>query len=186
MDTFHAKNLEDWHNWLLQNHHNSREIWLVFFKTGSAKTSIRYEEAVEEALCFGWIDSLIKNRDAESHLRKFTPRKPGSRWSELNIRRAQRMVEQGRMTAGGLALFAESKQTTAQSSDTRKEQQELWRVELTEMLPIEVREIFTSLAPSHQRQYAGWVMSGKKEETRRKRIDELSLSLIRGEELGLK
>lgn len=186
MDTYYAKNLSEWHDWLLQNHLTSREVWLIFFNAGSAKNSIGYEEAVEEALCYGWIDSLIKNRDTESHLRKFTPRKPGSKWSESNIRRAQRMVDQGRMTADGQKLFDESQQTREQPRIGRKELQEIWRSELAEMLPAEVLKIFKSLAPSHQRQYAGWVMSAKREETRQKRREELSEVLLRGEKLGLK
>jgi uncharacterized protein YdeI (YjbR/CyaY-like superfamily) len=96
MNTFYARDFSEWHDWLVENHQTCREIWLLFYKPESGNPSVRYEEAVEEALCFGWVDSLIKGRDEESHLRKFTPRKHGSTWSEVNIHRAQKMIAQGR------------------------------------------------------------------------------------------
>jgi uncharacterized protein YdeI (YjbR/CyaY-like superfamily) len=147
---------------------------------------VRYEESVEEALCFGWVDSLIKARDAVSHLRKFTPRKPGSQWSEVNIRRAQKMVDQGRMLPAGKVFFDDAAQNPAPSGASRREQMESWRNELLERLPAEVKVKYLAQAPSMQRKYAGWVMSGKREETRQKRLEELNAVLVKGEKLGLK
>jgi uncharacterized protein YdeI (YjbR/CyaY-like superfamily) len=186
MKTFHPQTLNDWHEWLQKNAASEKEIWLVFYKPKSGHAGITYEEAVEEAICFGWVDSLIKNLDEISHARKFTPRKPGSLWSELNIARAQRMLQAGRMTEDGLRLFQDSETHRANDGQSRKNLMELWREELIPLLPEEVRGLFLMRSPSHQRQYAGWVMSAKRNETRQKRIEELNSMLLKGEELGLK
>ena len=186
MKTFYAENIMVWHEWLVLHHLDEPEIWLIYYKKGSGKPGIQYEESVEEALCFGWVDSLVKKIDDEKYARKFTPRKSGSQWSELNIIRAQRMVEQGRMTENGLRLFEESQIRSQVNVLSRKEILEAYRMKLMESLDLDLLTLFRALAPSHQRQYAGWVMSAKKEETRQKRIEEMSVALSRGVPLGLK
>ena len=186
MNTFYARSLVDWHDWLVENHQTCTEVRLLFYKPVSGKPSVRYEDAVEEALCFGWVDSLIKGRDKESHLRKFAPRKSGSTWSEVNIRRAQKMVEYGRMTPSGQVFFDKAGCNPAPSGTSRREQMEVWRSELLERLPADVKEKYLAKTLSMQRQYAGWVMSGKREETRLKRLKELSDVLLGGGKLGLK
>lgn len=98
MNLCEAENQEDWHAWLVENHLRAQEVWLVYRKQKPGKPGLQYEESVEEALCFEWVDSLIKNIDDEKYTRKFTPRRAGSHWSELNIARAQRMIVHGRMS----------------------------------------------------------------------------------------
>ena len=183
MNTLDAGSLADWHSWLINNHDQVAEVWLVFDKR---QPGMRYEESVEEALCFGWVDSLIKHLDDDRHARKFTPRKPGSHWSALNISRAQRMIAQGRMTETGRRLFEEGARNNDPNALSRKEQMEQWRLELMERLDPEMLTLYEDLPPSLQRQYAGWVMSGKMEETRQKRQAELGATLVKGERLGLK
>ena len=186
MNLFEAENQEDWHAWLVENHLRVREVWLVYRKQEHGKPRLQYEESVEEALCFGWVDSLIKSIDDEKYARKFTPRRPGSHWSELNVARVQRMIDQGRMTENGLRLFGDSKSQAKETGLSRKEQMEIYRQELMEKLDYETRLLFKALPPSLQGQYAAWVMSGKKEATRQKRMTELSTTLTREERLGLK
>ena len=186
MKTFYAENLAGWHDWLIRNSFTESEVWLVFYKKESGKPCIKYEESVEEALCFGWVDSLIKNIDAESHARKFTPRKPGSNWSELNIMRAEKMIAAGRMNEAGMVHFKRSAEKKVPSGENRKAMAEEFRKALLPLLTPEVRVLYEKLPPSHQRQYAGWVMTAAKNETRQKRIDELSVTLLKGESLGLK
>ena len=183
MNTIDISSLAEWHSWLINNHDQVTEVWLVFDKR---QPGMRYEESVEEALCFGWVDSLIKHIDADRHARKFTPRKPGSHWSELNIARAQRMIEAGRMTETGRRLFEEGIGKIDPNGMSHKEQMEEWRLELMKRLDPETLTLYASLPTSLQRQYAGWVMSGKMEETRQKRQAELSETLAKGERLGLK
>lgn len=186
MKTLYTENLATWHSWLVENSLKEPEIWLVFYKKESGKPCITYEESIEEALCFGWVDSLIKARDEESHLRKFTPRKPGSKWSDLNVSRAQKMIAAGRMTEAGLALFSRFADNRAPSGEARKTIAEGFRRDLHALLDADVLECYNRLPPSLQRQYAGWVMSARKEDTRKRRIEELSSVLLKGERLGLK
>ena len=101
--SFAPSNLADWWNWLAKNHDREREVWLVYFKAGSGKTNIDYESSVEEALCFGWIDSIIQKIDEEKYARKFNPRRIESVWSETNKRRIVKVIREGRMTKAGMA-----------------------------------------------------------------------------------
>src|SRR5689334_14962921 len=92
-----------WRAWLEENHASEREVWLVYYKKHTNRPRIPYDDAVEEALCFGWIDSIVKRMDDEKFAQKFTPRRDGSRWSALNTRRVRKLIQEGRMTEAGLA-----------------------------------------------------------------------------------
>lgn len=186
MDLFQPQTIADWHEWLSEYHATTREVWLVYNRGEAIEGGINYEETVEEALCFGWIDGLIKRLDDEHYARKFTPRKPGSKWSMLNLARAKCMVDQGRMTAHGMELYREGLARSTPGTPTRRQEQEGFRKGLEDLLATEVLELYRALPDSLQRQYGGWVMSAKKEETRQRRIEELVANLARGERLGLK
>ena len=95
-----------WRQWLEKNHTASKEIWLIYFKKHTGEPRIPYDDAVEEAICFGWIESLIKRIDDEKLCQKFTPRTNIKQWSELNKKRARRMINEKKMTEAGLALQA--------------------------------------------------------------------------------
>jgi uncharacterized protein YdeI (YjbR/CyaY-like superfamily) len=95
----------DFRRWLAENHDRAGELWLGIYKKGSGRTGISYLEAVEEALCYGWIDGLARGHDEHSYVQRFTPRRRGSNWSEPNIARAIRLIEEGRMQPVGLAAF---------------------------------------------------------------------------------
>src|SRR5437763_11840829 len=101
-NTLYVTNRDDWRAWLEEHHATEPEIWLVFYRKASGKSRIPYDEAVEEALCFGWIDSIVKGIDEERFAQRFSPRKPKSAWSELNKERVRRLMEQGKMTQAGL------------------------------------------------------------------------------------
>lgn len=105
MKTFYAKDRAEWRKWISENHDKEPEIWLIKYHKGSATPSVSYEESVEEALCFGWIDSLHKSRDKESSIQKFGPRKPKSNWAESNRIRAKRLIAEGLMTEAGLKVL---------------------------------------------------------------------------------
>jgi uncharacterized protein YdeI (YjbR/CyaY-like superfamily) len=96
----------EWRAWLEENHAAAQEICLVCYQKGTGKASVVYEEAVQEALCFGWIDGMNKGLGAARYLQRFTPRKPDSNWSESNIVRMKSWIAEGRMTPAGLATFA--------------------------------------------------------------------------------
>ncbi len=97
----------EWRDWLARNHDKKKEIWLVYHRKASGKPRISYDEAVEEALCFGWIDSQVKNVDEDSFAQRFTPRAPGRPVSEMNKERIRRLVADGRMTPAGMAVVGE-------------------------------------------------------------------------------
>jgi uncharacterized protein YdeI (YjbR/CyaY-like superfamily) len=106
-ETLYVTDVESWRAWLEANYASAPEIWLVFYRKASGTPSIAYGDAVNEALCFGWIDSIVKKHGPESRAQRFTPRRPGSKISEMNKERARRMVAEGRMTQAGLDAIGE-------------------------------------------------------------------------------
>src|SRR3989449_450609 len=100
--TFNAKNRREWRAWLSKHHRTAPEIWLIYYKKQSGKPRIPYNHAVEEALCYGWIDSLLKPIDADRYTQRFSPRRPTSRLSAMNRERVRRLIASGRMTRFGL------------------------------------------------------------------------------------
>ncbi|MBE0636341.1 YdeI/OmpD-associated family protein [Candidatus Bipolaricaulota bacterium] len=190
MKTLHVETRRLWRDWLGEHHATDDEIWLIFFKTHTEERSVDYGEAVEEALCFGWIDSLIKRIDADRYARKFTPRRAGSVWSETNKKRAEQAIAAGLMTGSGLIFVSEAKasgewdqqrQRPSMSTDTLPQ-------ELQEALAAqpEAAEMFHALAPTYQKQYILWIATAKRPETRTRRTAEAVEKLKRGERLGLK
>ncbi|HEY6324787.1 MAG TPA: hypothetical protein VJA16_24840 [Thermoanaerobaculia bacterium] len=103
LQTLEVTSSREWRAWLAEHHDREAGIWLVFWKKHTGKTSVSYQDAVDEALCFGWIDTLVRRLDDDRYAQKFTPRKPKSNWTEANRRIFARLVEEGRMTAAGLA-----------------------------------------------------------------------------------
>ena len=184
METLDVRTREEWRNWLCANHDCVSAIWLVFHKRASGVASLDYNAAVEEALCFGWIDSLIKNLDAARYARKFTPRKPDSRWSTINRRRYADMQSRGLLAAPGLARAPTGRSgdapprtafaaTPAYIEQRLKTNPSAWRH-------------FERLAPSYRRAYVGWIDSAKREETKQRRLGEALEMLAAGRTLGLK
>ena len=105
--TLHVTNRKDWRKWLREHYKTEKEIWLVYYKKATGKPRIEYNDAVEEALCFGWIDSTEKSMDAERYATRFSPRRPRSNWTETNKERARRLIAEGKMTEAGLASLPE-------------------------------------------------------------------------------
>ncbi len=105
MITFYAKDRATWREWLSKNHDKESEVWFVFYKKSSGKPSVPYAEAVEEALCFGWIDGVVRKNDEDSTIQRFTPRRPKSNWSELNKERVRRLIKAKLMTPAGMRVL---------------------------------------------------------------------------------
>jgi uncharacterized protein YdeI (YjbR/CyaY-like superfamily) len=101
---------QEWRDWLQANHAAAKEVWLVISKKHAGTPSVTYEEATEEALCFGWVDSFMKRVDEEKYVLRYSPRRKGSKWSEINKKRVTKLIEQGRMTQAGIAKIDEAKQ----------------------------------------------------------------------------
>lgn len=188
MKQFYAADHEQWRQWLSLHHGTQAGVWLVFYKKETGKPAIAYEAAVEEALCFGWIDGVVKKIDDARYARKFTPRRNNSGWSELNKKRAARMIRQGRMTETGLAKINAAKESGLWDKDPRPQISFDVPPELAKALARnkKAKESFDKLAPSYRRHYIAWIAVAKKPETKRQRIEESIALLEKGEKLGLK
>ena len=176
-----------WRSWLNQNHNKSKGVWLTFFRKHTGAEGINYEEAVEEALCFGWIDSMIKRIDDDKYVRKFTPRSNHENWSALNIRRAKKMIKAGKMTPVGLEKFKTVLHKKAAIKKAKRPQvvlREYIRAALLANRP--AWDNFNALAKSYQGQYIFWIDSAKKEDTRKHRLTESIELLIKNQRLGLR
>ena len=106
-EAYYAKNRTEWRSWLRKNHAVKTQIWLVYYNKASGRPRIPYNDAVEEALCYGWIDSTLKKIDRDRFAQRFTPRTPKSQWSAMNLERARRLMDLGRMTKAGLNKLPE-------------------------------------------------------------------------------
>jgi uncharacterized protein YdeI (YjbR/CyaY-like superfamily) len=184
----YVTNRDDWRVWLKANHAKKKEIWLIYYKKHTGKPRIPYEDAVEEALCFGWIDSIIKKTDDKTYSQKFTPRKDTSGWSESNKSRVEKMIKQGRMTEAGMAKIRAAKKNGQWDKTAASKQMWAMPEELENALTAnkKAKSFFDSLAPSYQRQYIGWIASAKRDETREKRIKEAIHLLEQKQKLGMK
>ncbi len=171
-----------------KNHDRSAGIWMVYYKKSSGKPRISYEAAVEEAICFGWIDSIVKKIDEEKFCQKFTPRKKNSRWSELNKKRAEKLIGSGLMTEPGLKKIREAKKNGEWSRMQANKVDFQIPVELEKALKdqMNARNNFKQLSPSTKRQMIGWICAAKKPVTRIKRIEEVIELLKNNRKLGMK
>ncbi|CAM3315799.1 YdeI family protein [Kibdelosporangium persicum] len=165
MSTFYARDTAEWRAWLAGNCDSAKEVWLVLHHKDSPNPSPRYHEAIEQALCFGWIDSHHRKRDATSSRLRFSPRNPRSSWSGLNRERAARMIEQGLMTPRGQALIDLAKATGTWQAPT---------------VPADLKELldgnepaaanFARFPPSSKRLILEWISAAKRPETRQRRL----------------
>jgi uncharacterized protein YdeI (YjbR/CyaY-like superfamily) len=165
---------EAWRAWLQKNHAVEKEAWLIINKKHAARPGISYEEALEEALCFGWIDGLLRSTGGETFSLRFSPRKSRSIWSEGNKQRAERLIELGRMTEAGMAAIRAAKENGEWDKAAEREDTSILPSDLEEGLQRDGRiwSDWESLAPSRKKQYIYWITSAKTEETRQRRILE--------------
>lgn len=167
------KTPQAWRDWLLLNHAENTGVWLLISKKNSSKAGIKYQEALEEALCFGWIDGQMKSYNDESFILRFSPRKPKSVWSKANKEHAERLTKSGRMTDAGFAAIEEARENG------------MWEAAYTNLKKDEIptdlnaalgkndtaRKNFYKFANSYRNMYIGWINSAKTDATRKKRID---------------
>lgn len=189
MKQVYVANRSQWRRWLANNHDREKKgIWLVFYKKETGKPSLEYEEAVEEALCFGWIDSIIKRIDGDRYCRKFTPRKDTSRWSEINKKRAKKVIAQRRMTKFGMAKIDAAKRFGSWEKNPRPVIKLTVPRELSEAIARngKAKDFFDQLAPTYRKHFIGWIVTARTPETRSRRIKETLALLERGQKLGLK
>lgn len=177
---------EQFRQWLEKNHANETELLVGFQKKGSGKKSVTYAEALDEALCFGWIDGVRRNLDETSYTIRFTPRKPRSIWSLVNVRHVERLQKEGRMQPAGTEAYArrDPKRTGIYAFENRPR----------ELSPEYAKrfaknkaawEFFQAQPPGYKRVIAFWVMGAKKEETQIRRLEQLIESSAKGVRVGL-
>jgi len=182
LTTLHFKSRENWRVWLADHHASSPGIWFVFYKSHTGQKTVSYEDMVREALCFGWIDSLIKRLDDSRYAMKVTPRQPTSKWSNINRKRWAELKATGLLTEAGLAAAPTNNSYAAKPvipelpnyvAKAFRENSKAW-------------EFFQELAPTQRRYFVVWIHMAKRPETREKRIRESIRLLAARKTLGLK
>jgi uncharacterized protein YdeI (YjbR/CyaY-like superfamily) len=174
MNPIFFENPQAFRNWLEANHTVEKELIVGYYKVSTGKPSMTWSESVDQALCFGWIDGIRRSLDDESYCIRFTPRKPNSNWSAVNIKKVEELVASGQMTPAGMKLF----------NLRKEEKQEVYTYEnRVETFPPEVEErfrqnekawaFFSKQAPSYRKAVIYWVMSAKQETTFEKRLAQL-------------
>lgn len=173
IQTFHAKTRNDWRKWLENNHQSEKSVWLIIYKKESDTPSVYYPEAVDEALCFGWIDSKPNKREENSYYQFFAKRNPKSNWSKVNKEKVAKLIAQGLMQKAGLEMVEIAKQNGTWTALDEVEN-------IT--IPVDLQELFSKnntafqnwekFPRSSKRGILEWIMNAKKPETRQKRMEE--------------
>jgi uncharacterized protein YdeI (YjbR/CyaY-like superfamily) len=183
MSELYPRSVAELRAWLATNHDEATLLWVGFWKKGSGESSITYHEALDQALCYGWIDGVRQKVDARRYRVRFTPRKPGSAWSKVNITRARELVKRGDMAPAGLREFEKRDEKAA-------ERQASERARPRELAPAHEKEFrasktawafFSEQPPSYRRLACLWVSSAKQEETQARRLGALIKCSARGE-----
>lgn len=177
---------EKFREWLEKNHASATELLVGFHKKSSGKKSITYAEALDEALCFGWIDGVKRSLNETSYTQRFTPRRPRSIWSLVNVKHVERLKKEGRMHAAGLAAYAQRdpKRTGIYAFENAPRDLSVeYEKELRKVKG--AWEYFQTYPPYLKKTVSFWVMSAKKEETRLARLQQLIESCARGERIGV-
>ena len=182
MNPTYFRTAAEFRAWLKEHHATESELWVGLYKNGMGRPSITWSEAVDEALCYGWVDSIRRGVDAESYMNRFTPRKPTSNWSEVNIRRVEELTRQGRMRAPGRKAF-EARQPREAGTFSYEQRHEI-------QLPPELERRFRSRkkawewfqdeSPAYRSMALYWVMSAKRHETRARRLETLIANSANG------
>ncbi|MBC7829476.1 MAG: YdeI/OmpD-associated family protein [Chitinophagaceae bacterium] len=173
IQTFHAKSRQTWRKWLQKNHQSQSCVWLILYAKGSTMKSVYYSEAVEEALCFGWIDSKANKRDDESYYQFFAKRNPKSNWSKINKIRVEKLINEKQMAKAGLDSIK-----TAQENGTWTALDEVENI----IIPADLQRAFRNskmsmknfeaFPRSSKKIILEWILNARKPETREKRIEE--------------
>ena len=174
IETFYPTNRQEWREWLLENHNKKQSIWLVHYNKKSNMPSVSWSDAVDEALCFGWIDSTRKSLEIDKFIQFFTKRKPTSVWSKINKEKIERLKQEGLLMPAGYESIM-----IAQQNGTWNILDDVEKLEISEDLEKEFntregsKEYFLSLSKSVRKSMLQWIKLAKRPETRQKRIVEL-------------
>lgn len=182
-ETLYVTNRKDWREWLSKNHDKKKEIWLIYYKKHTGKPTIPYDDAVEEALCFGWIDSTVKRMDDEKYTQRYSPRNTDSVWADSNVKRVKKMIKEGKMTEIGLEKFKagqkkyrEIKKIEAMAAENKIPP----HLEKALSKNKKAEAIFGNWPPSHRKRYIYYINSAKKEETKKRRAEKAVEMILEG------
>lgn len=173
---------ESWRAWLNENHNTRQSVWLVYYKKASDRPTVTYNEAVDEALCFGWIDSTRKSIDEERFMQLFSKRKPNSVWSRINKGKVQRLIDEGLMTLAGYECIEKAKQNGSWAVLDEVEELKI-PIDLEKAFEIQQgsKAYFSSLSKSARKMILYWIVVAKRPETRQKRITEIAELAAQGQ-----
>ena len=182
-NTLEVRGRRQWREWLDAHHSSVSEVWLVFYKRHTGVSFLGYGDAVEEALCYGWVDSIVRRLDDSRYARKFTPRRLNSKWSTANRRRYKSLAQRGLLAKAGV-----ERAPTSRCGDAPRPSATEIPAYVEKALKANMRawKFFQQLAPSYRRAYIGWIESAKREETKARRIREAVRLLASERKLGLK
>jgi uncharacterized protein YdeI (YjbR/CyaY-like superfamily) len=184
MKITYFKSPADFRKWLEKHHATKDELWVGFYKKDTGKPSLTWPESVDEALCFGWIDGIRKRVDEECYTIRFTPRRRGSIWSAVNIKRAGELKAQGLMQPAGLAAFQDRRENKSGIYSYEQRGATLPEPYLGRLKKNKTAwAFFAAQPPSYRKQMSWWVISAKQEETRLKRLEKLIAHSLAGERL---
>jgi uncharacterized protein YdeI (YjbR/CyaY-like superfamily) len=177
---------EELRAWFEKHHAEQTELWVGFYRKATGKQTMTWSEAVDQALCFGWIDGIRKGIDDESYMNRFTPRKPSSNWSAVNVAKVESLTEQGLMRPAGLAAFEKRRadRTAIYSYEQRKDASFTSKQRETFRAHRRAWEFFSAQPPGYRALATYWVVSAKKEETRERRLARLIEDSAAGQRLA--
>jgi uncharacterized protein YdeI (YjbR/CyaY-like superfamily) len=186
-DAYFAEDRDAWRTWLAKHHDSAQDVWLLLYKKHSGERSISLDEAVEEALSFGWIDGKLRRVDDQRHVLRFCPRRPRSVWSETNKSRVRRLIREGRMTPAGLEAVSSAKKHGQWQAARKLEETKTPPPDLANALASNARaaRFFAGLSPSYQKMYIAWVLAAKRPETRARRVRSVVDRSARGIKPGV-
>lgn len=165
----------DWRQWLAENHDSYDGIWMVYYKKHTKKVCVSYNDAVEEALCYGWIDSIVKTIDNETYKQKYSPRRKKSIWSKLNKSRVEKMINEGFMTPYGMVKIEEAKLNGQWDKAYGTRQMPEMPIEFKNAIEKDLVAFtnFMNFAKGYQRDYLNWYITAKRTETKEKRLKRI-------------
>lgn len=180
----YAKNPKEWRNWLLKNHKKETKVNLIKFKKHTGKPSLTPKEAMDEAICFGWIDTTVKRLDEERYMQRFSKRGKNASWSKNTLSYAKRLIKEGKMVEAGLEAYKKGLKKKPLDHGLQKNPQmpEDLKKELEKTK--KAKENFDKMSKSYKRYYLWWIERAKRPETRNKRIKEVVKRIKQGKKFG--
>ena len=180
------RNATEWRKWLQRNHAKTQGEWVYMYKKG-ARAGLRYLDALDEALCFGWIDGQIHAVDAEKFRQRWTPRRKGSVWSQANKDRVKRLMAEGKMCEAGLVEVRQARKSGKWQAAYTNRREDAVPQDLVDALRADpgAWRNFRGFAPTYRNMYTGWVLSAKREATRRRRIEAVVRRSAAGRKPGI-